>query len=121
MSRPTRNASKTVCTIWLKSNSGNGYNGLGASTSFEQKVFLASYNYGGSTQFSDTQGVMFTPKASYWFEENDSFTPDVGDYIVVGDYSTVSNPNDANADVIRNANLHDCSLLNQPDDWELVT
>lgn len=118
MSEPTREASNTTVTIWFKRKTGYGQ---GSETTWDAVVTQACYKKGGSREFVDSTGVRFIPRSTYWFEvlaEN----PRITDFIALGDQSLITNPSDADgAEEIRTAELQDCSLIDDVDDFMVMT
>jgi len=123
MSRPTRNAAKATFTIWPVDKSASDYSGYGGGTSFGQPYTVkACFNQGGSKQYSDTQGVLFTPATTIWYELPSQGIAKLGDYIAHGNHSSQPDPTELPfAESVRVAQLQDCSLLNDIDDVMVLT
>lgn len=120
MSRPTRNAAKTKATWWKRSTANSEFSGLGSGVSYVPKSINVSFMLGGSQSYIDSQGVQFNPEGQFWFESLGD-NPKVGDFIALGTH-TGNNPLDvAGAKEIRKAELQDCSMLNDVDDYYVVT
>lgn len=121
MSSVTRDTSTTQATIWRRVESVSSYSGLGNNISFQPDVISVSYMLGGSTRFTDAQGVMFTPEGQYWMEAITN-NPKVGDFIALGDWRNELDPSAVDtAKEIRKVELQDCSMLGEPDDFYIVT
>jgi len=118
MSIETRGFANTMVTIWYKRMAGIG---LGDDVTYDVTTTVACYELGGSSQYSDVNGVMFTPQSMYWMESM-SENPRLGDFIALGDQSVIPDPADAvGAEVVRIAALQDCSELGDIDDIKVIT
>ena len=118
MSKPTRLTANKTITIWFKRETGIGYEN---TVTYERVTTTACYEQGGSRQHSDAMGNLFTPQSMYWLEVL-SENPRLGDYIALGDQSTIEKPTDAvKAEEIRISALQDCSLIGDIDDLKVVT
>jgi len=118
MSVETREFANTTITIWYKRMAGIG---LGDDVTYDVATTMACYERGGSSQYSDVNGVMFTPQSMYWMESMPE-NPSLGDFIALGDQSAIPDPTDADdAEVVRIAALQDCSELGDIDDIKVVT
>jgi len=118
MSAETRGFANTIVTIWHKRMAGIG---LGDGVTYDAITVKACYEVGGSSQHSDVNGVMFTPKSVYWFESMTE-NPKLGDFIALGDQSVIADPSSAEgAEVVRIVALQDCSELGDTDDLKVVT
>ena len=118
MSKPTRLIANKTVTIWFKRETGIGYE---KTVTYDRVTTTACYEQGGSRQHSDAMGNLFTPQSMYWMEVL-SENPRLGDYIALGDQSTIEKPTDAvKAEEIRISALQDCSLIGDVDDLKVVT
>jgi len=118
MSEPTRHAANKTVTIWFRRSSGIGF---GDPETYDVVTTTACYEQGGSRQYTDANGSMFTPQSTYWFEVL-SENPRLNDFIALGDQSAIAKPSDAEkAEAIRIVALQDCSTIGDIDDLKVIT
>ena len=122
MSIPTRNAAKSTATVWPK-RSGSGVNGYGGNVSYDEPyTIMVCFDKGSSKQYSDNQGVMFTPTSTYWYELPVEGLPKLGDFIALGDHSSADTPQDIEgAESMRTVSQQDCSMVRGIDDVMVLT
>lgn len=121
MSKVTRDAAKTQATWWKRSTASSEFSGIGSGVSYVPKLINVSFMLGGSQTYVDSKGVQFNPEGRFWLEAM-AENPEVGDFISLGDYLTQADPLSVDsAKEIRKAELQDCSMLNDVDDYYVVT
>ena len=121
MSKPTRRTAKRLVTIWPKETVSGTVKGYGASYGDPYTVKVC-FMQGGSRQYSDTLGTLFTPNTSYWYELPEQGKPKINDMIALGDHLAIDTPQDVDgAELMRLVQLQDCSLLNDIDDIMVLT
>lgn len=117
MSSPTRLASNTDVTIWPVIGR-DPYAGLKYGAPIRLK---ASFEQGSSRQYRNSQGTLYIPASIYWLELG-AFTPNLNDYIALGDHLITPTPQDVTgAETIENIIRQDCSSLGEPDDLMVLT
>ncbi len=122
MSRPTKRTAKRTATIWPKKDEG-GVKGYGGGVTYGDPYLIkVCFMQGGSREYSDTKGVLFTPNTSYWYELPEQGKPKINDMIAIGDHLAFDTPQDVEgAELMRLVQLQDCSLLNDIDDVMVLT
>ena len=122
MSRTTRRAAKTQATWWKRSTASNEFSGIGSGVSYVPKLINVSFMLGGSQTYVDSKGAQFNPEGRFFLEALNDGNPQVGDFISLGDYLTEADPSNVDsAKEIRKTELQDCSILNDVDDYYVVT
>lgn len=122
MSNATKRTAKTKATWWQRVTAGGEFSGIGGGISYVPKLINVSFMLGGSQTYVDSKGVQFNPEGRFWFESLDGDNPQVSDFISLGDHVLQVNPTQVDsAKEIRKAELQDCSLLNEKDDYYVVT
>lgn len=122
MSSMTRESQTSIATVWYKQEAANEYSGIGQGVTYNTSKITVCFMQGGSSQFSDSQGVLFTPEGQFWFETLGDANPHLGDYIAIGDYVATTDPSEVDtAKEIRKAELQDCSSIGELDDFYVVT
>lgn len=122
MSNATKRTAKTKATWWQRSVADSEFSGIGGGISYVPKLINVSFMLGGSQTYVDSKGVQFNPEGRFWFESLDGDNPKVGDFISLGDHVLQVNPTQVDsAKEIRKVELQDCSLLNEKDDYYVVT
>lgn len=121
MSNSTKRAAKTKATWWKRVAASGEFSGIGSGISYVPKLINVSFMLGGSQSYIDSKGVQFNPEGRFWFEALDE-NPKAGDFISLGDHVLQVDPTQIDsAKEIRKAERQDCSLLNEKDDYYVVT
>lgn len=122
MSNATKRTATTKATWWKRSAADSEFSGIGGGISYVPKLINVSFMLGGSQTYVDSKGVQFNPEGRFWFEALDDENPKVSDFISLGDHFLQVNPTQVDsAKEIRKVELQDCSLLNEKDDYYVVT
>tara|TARA_Y100000310_G_C20704371_1_gene833823 strand:- start:42143 stop:42511 length:369 start_codon:yes stop_codon:yes gene_type:complete len=122
MSNATKRTAKTKATWWKRVTANSEFSGIGGGISYVPKLINVSFMLGGSQTYVDSKGVQFNPEGRLWFEALDDGNPQVGDFISLGDHVLQDDPTQVDgAKEIRKSELQDCSLLNEKDDYYVVT
>ena len=113
MSKPTRMASKSTATIWRS----NGVDKYGAKSYSAPEAFLCTFGTKLDNNYTDGEGVKFTPELVAWYEDDGKAAPTEGDFIAKGDQTAFADPTDTElAMPVKMTEISDCSLFNEPDD-----